>query len=390
MNGAQGRIDGAGARAWDALVIGGGPGGTVAARELARGGASVLLVEKRQFPRPKVCGACLNGKALGVLQCVGLGDLVDRIGGINLDRFEIRLRGHAASYSLPAGKAIGRDVFDQALVEAAIGSGVEFVSEASAMVEPGTGTTRKVSLERKGQTVTVEARVVVVAAGLAGSATAAEPGLRTSVAPASRMGVGCEVSRFPSAYEPGTIHMALGRSGYVGLVRLGNGNLNVAAAFDKDFLRSSKGAGAAALSVLKEAKAPAVPSMMDADWLGTVALTRQTRPVASHRLFLIGDAAGYVEPFTGEGMGAALVGARAVVPLALRGVAGWQDGLSREWGREYERLVGRPQFICRGLAAAARNATVARAVFALAHWTPALSGAVIRKMNANPPALDAV
>ena len=60
--------EGVGGGVFDALVIGAGPAGAVAARELARRGASVLLVDKSRFPRPKVCGCCVNGAAVGTLK----------------------------------------------------------------------------------------------------------------------------------------------------------------------------------------------------------------------------------------------------------------------------------------------------------------------------------
>ena len=60
---------------WDALVIGAGPAGALAARQAALSGKRVLLVDSKSFPRPKVCGACLNGQALVVLQSVGLGSV---------------------------------------------------------------------------------------------------------------------------------------------------------------------------------------------------------------------------------------------------------------------------------------------------------------------------
>src|SRR5437762_947004 len=47
-------------RVWDVVVVGAGPAGAAAARELARRSVSVLLVDKAVFPRWKVCGSCLN------------------------------------------------------------------------------------------------------------------------------------------------------------------------------------------------------------------------------------------------------------------------------------------------------------------------------------------
>src|SRR5262249_17510298 len=53
---------------WDVLVIGAGPAGALAARQLALAGARVLLVERKTFPRWKVCGACVNEQALSILR----------------------------------------------------------------------------------------------------------------------------------------------------------------------------------------------------------------------------------------------------------------------------------------------------------------------------------
>ena len=61
---------------FDALVIGAGPAGSVTARELARRGCRVLLVDKAHFPRAKVCGCCLNGAAAATLERLGLAHVV--------------------------------------------------------------------------------------------------------------------------------------------------------------------------------------------------------------------------------------------------------------------------------------------------------------------------
>lgn len=377
-------------RLWDVIVIGAGPAGSLAARLLASEQVRVLLVDRKTFPRPKVCGACLNGKALAVLTSVGLGGLVDRLGGLDLKRFDIRLAGRPASFRLPAGKALSRDRFDAALVEEAVASGADFLPATDATVETADGLTRTVRLSREGRLSSVETRVVVVATGLAGMDLGNEPGMRTSAAANVRVGVGCAVTRYPAVYSEGTIHMALGRAGYVGLVRVDGGALNVAAAFDPTFLRESRGPAAAAAAVLDEAGFPAVRALRAARWRGTVGLTRQTRPVAGHRLFLIGDAAGYVEPFTGEGLGAALISARAVSPLVLRGIRRWDASLARAWMRQHHRLVGRHEFVCRGLTSAARYPRVARGVFRLATWCPAISGALIQRVNKAPVFCEAI
>jgi flavin-dependent dehydrogenase len=59
---------------YDAIVVGGGPGGAATAYHLARGGASVLLVERSAYPREKVCGDGLTPRAVAALDAMGLRD----------------------------------------------------------------------------------------------------------------------------------------------------------------------------------------------------------------------------------------------------------------------------------------------------------------------------
>src|SRR5262249_1926756 len=82
-------VEEAGSRVWDVLVVGAGPAGTMAARELAQRGAAVLLVDRAAFPRWKVCGCCLNHRALSTLEAAGLGEMVRRCGAVPLDDVQI-------------------------------------------------------------------------------------------------------------------------------------------------------------------------------------------------------------------------------------------------------------------------------------------------------------
>src|ERR1019366_8245574 len=100
----------AGARSWDVVVVGAGPAGSLAARELARRGAAVLLLDKAHFPRAKVCGGCLTLKALATLTAVGLGTLADGCGAIPLASLSLAVARAQARVSLP-GKALSREAF---------------------------------------------------------------------------------------------------------------------------------------------------------------------------------------------------------------------------------------------------------------------------------------
>jgi flavin-dependent dehydrogenase len=371
---------------WDAVVVGAGPAGAMAARTLAAGGARVLLVEKREFPREKVCGGCLNGHALAVLQAAGLGALPERSGGVPLRSVRLGIGGRSVPLGLPAGVVVPRSQFDAELVVAAIGAGVRFLPRTEGRVGGIAPDGRLVHLGRETDERTVRTRIVLVATGLGPGRLLAGAAPRTEVARQARLGTGCSLEDGPADYDAGRIHMAVGRVGYVGLVRLGDGRLHVACAIDPAVL-NGLGPGAAAATVLSEAGFAPVPGLSEARWQGTIGLTRRTRPLADERLFVLGDAAGYVEPFTGEGIAWALAAGRAIGPLALQAIERWEPRLAGEWQVLHDRVVGRRQVLCRATAAVLRRPWMARAAFEVIARLPRSAGRFLEVVNA-PPRLE--
>jgi menaquinone-9 beta-reductase len=122
----------AGQRSWDVIVVGAGPAGAMAAYELAGHSLKVLLVDKSEFPRAKVCGCCLNGQTLAMLRARGLGHLIQ--GAIPLRRVLLACSGHQAVIPLPNGVALSRQTLDMRLVDTAVQKGATFL--------PGTTGTR--------------------------------------------------------------------------------------------------------------------------------------------------------------------------------------------------------------------------------------------------------
>ena len=155
----------------------------------------------------------------------------------------------------------------------------------------------------------------------------------------------------------------------MGLSRLEDGSIDVAGAVDPVAIREAGGIAEAVSQILSESgtgvlptgtRAPeadtiALPPGPIVGWRGTPALTRSAAHSGAERLLLIGDAAGYVEPFTGEGMTWALEAARAVVPHALRIVAaGWSHTDLSAWHRECRR-ARRARAIVRAVAWISRS-----------------------------------
>src|SRR5439155_2628269 len=102
----------------------------------------------------------------------------------------------------------------------------------------------------------------------------------------SRIGTAVIIDHGPSSYQPGTIYMACGEGGYVGLVRLEDGRLNIAAAFDGPALRAAGHAAKLATQILCQAGLPLVPDIVQLTWKGTPRLTRHVRDLAAERLFI--------------------------------------------------------------------------------------------------------
>lgn len=371
----------AGEEVWDVAVVGAGPAGAMAARELARLGARVLLIDKASFPRQKVCGCCLNRCGLSTLRSVGLEDLTERLGAVSVDRFDLAVSGRHARLRLRARTCVSREAFDAALVSAAIEAGAAFLPETRARLDSADEDSRQLVLSQKAQKCTISASVLLAADGLAGQLLSKDSSISVRIRPKSRIGAGVVTHANDGVYDPGTIYMACDRDGYVGLVRLEDGRLDIASALDPALVKHSGGLGLAAERIIAEAGFPPVPNLTDAAWRGTPILTRRVVAPACHRAFAIGDAAGYAEPFTGEGIAWALAAGASVAPLARRGASRWQPSLINEWSREYRRLFRRKQWICLAIAKALRHKTLTRAVVTALSRAPMLATPIVRLLD---------
>ncbi len=379
-------LDDAATRTWGAVVVGAGPAGATAARELARRSVTVLLVDRAAFPRWKVCGCCLNGRAASVLRRADLGALTADCRAVPLECIQLAAGGRQARVPLAGGAALSREVFDAALVRAAVEAGADFLPSTRAILIEGApnnaekGGVRAVRLRQGEREARAEARVVLAADGLAGQFLA-HSAAASEAAPGARVGAGATATEAPDFYRRGVIYMACGAGGYTGLVRLEDGRLDVAAAFDAARVRADGGLGRAAARLVREAGWPAPELFAELSWRGTPALTRRRTRISEERVFVLGDAAGYVEPFTGEGMAWALASGAAVAPLAARAVGEWRPELARRWESLHRRVVTRRQALCRLAAAVLRRPGFIGLLVRLLAGAPALARPVTYYLN---------
>lgn len=363
---------------WDAIVIGAGPAGAIAARQLGLQRKRVLLIDKAALPRDKVCGGCLGGAALSLLNGIGLGHIPSACQGMPLRTFELSSGGVTARIPIGDRIAISRRAFDDALVREAIRTGVVVCEKAQGSLQPVMDNNcRTVTLRHGGNEVIVRADVVIVATGLAN----APPDFVTYTTQHSWIGLGALSDHEPDNFSPGSLHMAYGSAGYVGVTAVERGSFDVAAAIDPRALSAAGSPGRLIRETLRASGSTLKTDWENLQWHGTPKLTRLTTPIASHRCLLIGDAAAYVEPFTGEGIGWAMQSGALVASLLAGSLRQWDVAIESRWKRFFDTTAGKRHRFCRNLCKCMRIGAVRQlAVYGL-RQAPCLGGPVVRMLD---------
>jgi menaquinone-9 beta-reductase len=387
----------AAATVWDAVVVGAGPAGAAAAMGLAARGVRVLLVDRAAMPRAKVCGSCLSPAALDELArlaaCVG-DDAKRPPGAAALGAVRLAARGTCVRLPMPGGAVISRETLDPWLARRAITAGAHWLPRTSvaAIAADAHGPAPLVLAtadDPRSPPVTIRTSVCVLAAGLSGHvkiAGATRPAAASAV-PHGRIGVGavlgCDAARLPA----GELMMAVARGGYCGLVRLEDGRIDIAAALDPRAVAAA-GPAQAVLDVLCESGAIAAAevdrqALAATTFQATPRLTRALPPVAdaAGRIFRIGDAAGYVEPFTGEGIGWALASARLLVDALVatdgHALAGPPDRVAAAYAAAHRSHFAPRHARCRRVARGLRMPAVVAATMQAARLAPWVAGRLV-------------
>jgi menaquinone-9 beta-reductase len=365
---------------WDLIVVGAGLSGSIAAREAARRGSRVLLVDKAAFPRRKVCGCFLNANALANLAQLNLTSLL-------VDSHAPSVRGVFLSAGtrrtylpLPTGAALSRAWLDTQLAREAAAAGASLLLRTEAHLVGVDRDHCRLRLNQGDAEGEIVSRIVVAADGLAGRLARETRDCVQSVNPRSRIGVSAATTRVPEGYQPGTIQMVVGREGYIGALQVEDGHLELAAALDPAAIKRW-GPGETVRRILQHSPLPRLEGVCELDWQGTHPLSRQTSPPAGRRIFFVGDAAGYIEPFTGEGMAWAIASGAAVAGIAHQAAQCYSDDLPRHWIRMRERLLGGRMRLCRLVTQSLRYQRLTEFNVALLSHLPFLATPVIRWLN---------
>lgn len=323
----------------DVLVIGGGLAGAAAAIGLAEAGARVTLLERAHGPHDKVCGAFLSGEAVALLHRLGVGDALAAAPAI--DRLALEAGGRRARADLPfTARGLSRVVLDEALLARAEALGVALRRGERVEGIEAEGTRRLVRLSG-GRTIA--APHVVLATGKHDLRGHARP-----LADADPM-VGIKQAFAPSAAGrealAGTIALALFAEGYAGLQMVEGGRANLCLAVRESRLRAAGGpAGIVAAAsresaLIAEALADAEPVDRRPLAVARVPYGYVRRAALAEGVYAVGDQAGVIPSFCGDGMAIALHSglgaARAVATGARAGTHA--AGLAAEIGPQIGR-----------------------------------------------------
>lgn len=372
-----------GTNEWDVICIGAGIAGSFAAYLLAKSGLRVLLLEQHAFPRSKVCGGCLNGASIKYLKDAGLLGILETLRSPTTRQLQLTNGTASATIPIAAGRSVSRQAFDAAMVEQAVAAGATFWDRTKAIVRPADNNHawRNVECQRLDSQVTLQSGIVLACDGLGHPSLRRMDHFRSHVKTDSKIGLGCVIplrSEWPAAE---TIHMAVGATGYVGCVRLENEQVNLAAAIDpKDIV--ARGAVPAIRNVLGEANAAKI-ALESANIQGTRLLSCDSARVSEARLFLLGDAMGYAEPFTGEGMTWALRSAQEVVPWVLQVARSRLDPQTAAnlWQQQV-KTARRSRRLCHRLTSLLQYPTATRHAIHLLSMFPLLAKPIATKIGA--------
>jgi geranylgeranyl reductase family protein len=349
---------------FDVAIVGGGPAGSSCAAFCAQAGLNVLLLEREKFPREKVCGDCLNPSCWPVLRRLALENGVRALPHGQLRRVEfIGTKRQSISIELPEGAeiAVKRRLFDDLLLSRARALGAVVIEAATVTELQRSEDWQIVAGGRK-----LEARMLVAADGR-NSTVARLCNLLPRVGK-ERVALQTHIA-LPDDFGDRVVLQFL-PEGYSGQAPTGDGELNLCLVGNPN-----------SISKLKAWAENEFGISSNQSWRTVAPLTRTALAPAHARLFLIGDAARVVEPFTGEGIFYALRSGELAAEAIMKLVSGESEQLVRsEFEQQQHTMYSGRLWLNRLARAAVLSPRFASQILSLARMQPAILRLLTRKI----------
>jgi flavin-dependent dehydrogenase len=375
----------------DVAVVGGGPAGSVTALLLARAGVDVVLLERRRMPRSKPCGDCLSAQAARLLERLGLLDAVLRARPARLrgwriispagsafeSRFADVCRGDAR---VETAIAMPRHRLDSVLLDAATAAGARILAPVHVRdVAPGPVLRGR---DRDGTAVHIRCRLVVGADGLR-SVVARSMGAPDRPPRRRKLSLTAHATGVRGRVDVGEMHIGDGACLGVAPVEEAGELHNVTLVVDSERCGRAVAAGADAFFRRSLARFPALDGRLDSIRVRGPLLASGPfdfpvpTPVADGRA-LVGDAAGYFDPFTGQGIYQAMASAELLAEEAVSALQAGDVSAAR-----LARYARRRRALLRGARSVQRliDEVLAR---------PALADLAVRRLRRRPVVADAL
>ena len=306
----------------DVVIAGAGPAGSVAGLILARAGVRVRLVDRARFPRPKLCGDMLNPGALALLDSLAVSTAIRRQ-ALGIEGMTVTGPGDATVTSAYGGglhgAAITRAELDCALLQEAIAAGCSIEEETtSAAPLVDDGRVVGIRIVRHGSEKSIAGRLVIAADGRH-SRLAFALGLARFAPWPKRWAFGAYFAGVAGLAALGEMHIR--QTGYVGIAPVPHGLANVCVV--RELAKEASHAGATDVIDQAIAQEPALRRrFVGAERVGEVTvlgpLAVESRAAGVPGLLLAGDAAGFIDPMTGDGLRFAIRGGQLAAEAALR------------------------------------------------------------------------
>ncbi len=312
---------------YDALIIGAGPAGATTALLLAQAGWSVAIVEKKVFPRRKVCGEFISATSLPLLHKLGIAELYLAEGGPPVTQVGLFVGDTILTSAMPStgkwGRAFGREHLDTALLNQAVKAGAKLLQPHDV---------KKVS-----------ARLIIRADG------SWEGNIKQKHKPSDLLAFKAHFTNTELAAD--LMPLLAFPGGYGGLVHTDHGKVTLSCCIRRDRLQKIRQiyaglqAGEAVLQHIMAnclgARNVLLHAKREGSWLSAGPIRPGIRPRYADGVFYVGNRAGEAHPIVAEGISMAMQSAWLLSQLLInqKDVAEVGKNYSKQWKTHFAKRI---------------------------------------------------